>query len=51
MTYSFRIDPNREICPIALSGARCLDGNTCPYQHFEDMVVPGESPMRNGNAI
>lgn len=44
MTYSCKIDPNKAICPNALAGSQCPDGKACAYQHFENMVVPGESP-------
>ncbi|OTA99450.1 hypothetical protein M426DRAFT_27480 [Hypoxylon sp. CI-4A] len=40
MTYSSRIDPMRELCPHALSGEQCPDGNNCEFQHFENMVLP-----------
>ncbi|OTA95389.1 hypothetical protein M434DRAFT_393780 [Hypoxylon sp. CO27-5] len=43
MTYSSRIDPMRPVCPYALSGEQCPDGNNCEFQHFESMVLPGES--------
>lgn len=51
MTYSSKIDPNKEICPHALNGVQCPDGNACAYQHFENMVVPGESSTRTGKDI
>ncbi|KAI1453983.1 hypothetical protein F4805DRAFT_341202 [Annulohypoxylon moriforme] len=43
MTYSSRIDPMRPICPRVLAGEQCPDGNSCEFQHFESMVLPGES--------
>ncbi|RYP04793.1 hypothetical protein DL765_010060 [Monosporascus sp. GIB2] len=39
-TYSCKIDPKKEICPHALAGDRCPDGNACKFQHFENMMVP-----------
>lgn len=39
-TYSSKIDPKKEICPHALAGERCPDGNDCKFQHFENMMVP-----------
>ncbi|KAI0109373.1 hypothetical protein F4776DRAFT_657188 [Hypoxylon sp. NC0597] len=46
MTYSSKIDPMRPVCPYALSGEQCPDGNNCEFQHFENMVLPGESRNR-----
>ncbi|KAI1206690.1 uncharacterized protein F4807DRAFT_220487 [Annulohypoxylon truncatum] len=43
MTYSSKIDPMRPICPRVLAGEQCPDGNSCEFQHFESMVLPGES--------
>ncbi|KAI1417217.1 hypothetical protein F5Y13DRAFT_152288 [Hypoxylon sp. FL1857] len=40
MTYSSKIDPMRPVCPYALSGEQCPDGNNCEFQHFESMVLP-----------
>ncbi|KAI0838026.1 hypothetical protein F5Y06DRAFT_287515 [Hypoxylon sp. FL0890] len=46
MTYSSKIDPMRPLCPYSLSGEQCPDGNNCELQHFENMVLPGESQNR-----
>ncbi|KAI1141063.1 hypothetical protein F5Y05DRAFT_298151 [Hypoxylon sp. FL0543] len=46
MTYSSKIDPMRPLCPYSLSGEQCPDGNNCELQHFENMVLPGESRNR-----
>ncbi|KAI1089513.1 hypothetical protein F5B19DRAFT_373040 [Rostrohypoxylon terebratum] len=43
LTYSSKIDPMRPICPRVLAGEQCPDGNSCDFQHFENMVLPGES--------
>ncbi|KAI2634747.1 hypothetical protein GGS26DRAFT_522964 [Hypomontagnella submonticulosa] len=43
MTYSSRIDPMRPLCPHVLAGDPCPDGPNCVFQHFESMVLPGES--------
>ncbi|KAI1101508.1 hypothetical protein F4804DRAFT_315728 [Jackrogersella minutella] len=40
MTYSSKIDPMQPICPLALLGEQCPDGDACEYQHFENMVLP-----------
>lgn len=42
MTYSSKIDPMRPLCPRVLAGEQCPDGNACEFQHFENMVLPGE---------
>ncbi|KAI0112920.1 hypothetical protein F4814DRAFT_327286 [Daldinia grandis] len=42
MTYSSKIDPMRPLCPHALAGEQCPNGNACEFQHFENMVLPGE---------
>ncbi|KAI8957709.1 hypothetical protein F5Y11DRAFT_338493 [Daldinia sp. FL1419] len=39
MTYSSKIDPMRPICPRVLAGEQCPSGNTCEFQHFENMVL------------
>lgn len=43
LTYSNRIDVNKEICPHELDGEVCPDGRSCEYQHFDSMGVPGKS--------
>ncbi|KAI1080168.1 hypothetical protein F5B20DRAFT_541056 [Whalleya microplaca] len=40
MTYSFKIDPMRPVCPHALAGQQCPEGDACEFQHFETMVLP-----------
>lgn len=42
LTYSFKIDANKQICPEALAGEPCPKGDACEYQHFEKMVTSGE---------
>jgi hypothetical protein len=51
LTYSSKIDPDKFVCPHALTDEPCPDRPACPYQHFEDMVLPGESPMLIQNQI
>ena len=48
LTYSNRIDPKREICPDELDGVDCPRGNACQFQHFSNMVAPGESGFPGG---
>ncbi|KAI0476536.1 hypothetical protein GGR56DRAFT_666101 [Xylariaceae sp. FL0804] len=39
MTYSSRIDPMQPLCPYALSGEECPDGDECHLQHFEQIAL------------
>lgn len=41
LTYSNRIDPEKEMCPFELSGEQCPDN--CQFQHFGSIGPPGES--------
>jgi hypothetical protein len=43
LTYSNRIDPDKELCPYELSGEQCPPN--CEYQHFGSICPPGESPL------
>jgi hypothetical protein len=43
LTFSARIDPMRELCPQVLAGEPCPKGASCEYQHFDSMILPGES--------
>ncbi|KAI1818525.1 hypothetical protein GGS20DRAFT_527426 [Poronia punctata] len=38
-TFSSRIDPMREVCPVVLAGEACPKGPKCEYQHFDSMVL------------
>jgi hypothetical protein len=42
LTYSNRIDPDKELCPYELSGEQCPVN--CEYQHFGSICPPGEFP-------
>jgi hypothetical protein len=42
LTYSNRIDPEKELCPFELTGEQCPAN--CEYQHFGSISPPGESP-------
>ena len=42
MTFSARIDPMREVCPLVLAGEPCPKGSSCEYQHFDSMVLQGK---------
>ena len=41
LTYSNRIDPEKELCPYELSGKQCPAD--CEFQHFGSIRPPGES--------
>lgn len=43
LTYSNRIDPNKEMCPDEWEGNDCPRGEACQFQHFQSIVAPGES--------
>ena len=40
MTYTHKIDANKELCRYELAGGICND-KTCDLQHFRDMAIPG----------
>jgi len=42
LTYSHKIDPFTELCRWEMAGGACND-NTCEFQHFRDMRLPGAS--------
>lgn len=42
MTYTNKIDMNKELCRYELMGGICND-NTCEFQHFREMGLPGAS--------
>jgi len=41
LTYSNRIDPEKELCPFELNGEQCPAN--CQFQHFAAISPPGES--------
>lgn len=41
LTYSNRIDAQKEVCPDQLGGQACPRGEKCQYQHFESMRAAG----------
>lgn len=41
LTYSNRINPEKELCPRELNGEQCPDN--CEFQHFGAISPPGES--------
>lgn len=48
LTYSNRIDPNKEMCPDEWEGIDCPRGNACQFQHFQSIIAPGESVSSRG---
>ncbi|KJX98191.1 hypothetical protein TI39_contig429g00025 [Zymoseptoria brevis] len=46
LTYSHRIDPNKQLCPYEVGG-RCND-KSCGFQHFKTMDLSGEYHARLG---
>ncbi|KAK4245591.1 hypothetical protein C7999DRAFT_16201 [Corynascus novoguineensis] len=40
LTYSNRIDPERELCPFELTGEQCP--TNCEYQHFRTISAPDD---------
>lgn len=42
LTYSNRIDPKREMCPDEWEGNDCPRGDACQFQHFQNIIAPGE---------
>lgn len=42
LTFSNRIDPKKEMCPDEWEGNDCPRGEACQFQHFQDIVPPGE---------
>lgn len=43
LTYSSRIDPKKEMCPDEWEGNDCPRGEACMFQHFQNIIAPGES--------
>lgn len=43
LTYSNRIDPNKEMCPDEWEGNDCPRGEACQFQHLQSIVAPGKS--------
>ncbi|PSR88538.1 hypothetical protein BD289DRAFT_473739 [Coniella lustricola] len=51
LTYSNRIDPNKEMCPDEWTGGNCPRGNACQFQHFHAMIAPdNEIILELGNS-
>lgn len=48
LTYSNRIDPNREMCPDEWEGNDCPRGDACQFQHFQSIIAPGKSVSSRG---
>lgn len=48
LTYSNRIDPNKEMCPDEWEGNDCPRGDACQFQHFQSIIAPGESVSSRG---
>ena len=48
LTYSNRIDPEKELCPYELSGEQCPAN--CEFQHFGSIRPPGEFPPHSKRA-
>ncbi|POR38624.1 Protein red1 [Tolypocladium paradoxum] len=42
LTYSNKIDVQKEVCPDELAGQPCPRGSRCEYQHFENMKTPDD---------
>ncbi|CAN8100235.1 unnamed protein product [Discula destructiva] len=40
LTYSNKIDPNKEMCPDEWEGNDCPRGAACQFQHFQSIVTP-----------
>ncbi|TAQ89189.1 hypothetical protein B7494_g2480 [Chlorociboria aeruginascens] len=41
LTYSHKIDPNKELCRFELAGGICND-SSCELQHFRNMGIPDD---------
>lgn len=50
LTYSNRIDPKREMCPDEWEGNDCPRGDACQFQHFQNIIAPGEFLSNEGLA-
>lgn len=48
LTYSNRIDPERELCPYELTGQQCPVN--CEFQHISSIGAAGESPLSSNGA-
>lgn len=48
LTYSNRIDPNKEMCPDEWEGNDCPRGDACQFQHFQSIIAPGKSVSSRG---
>jgi len=44
LTYSNRIDPEKQFCPLELKNEQCPEN--CEFQHFKSINAPGECPNR-----
>ncbi|KAK2593296.1 hypothetical protein QQS21_009020 [Conoideocrella luteorostrata] len=42
LTYSNKIDVNKQLCPDELAGQLCPRGNHCEFQHFGTMQAPDD---------
>lgn len=42
LTYSNKIDMQREVCPDELTSGVCPRGDQCEFQHFENMKAPDD---------
>ncbi|RDA91167.1 hypothetical protein CP533_4806 [Ophiocordyceps camponoti-saundersi (nom. inval.)] len=42
LTYSNKIDVQKQLCPDELAGQPCPRGSQCDYQHFESMRAPDD---------
>ncbi|RDA84567.1 hypothetical protein CP532_1117 [Ophiocordyceps camponoti-leonardi (nom. inval.)] len=42
LTYSNKIDVQKQLCPDELAGQPCPRGSQCDYQHFENMKAPDD---------
>ena len=51
LTYSNKIDVQRQVCPDELTGAICPRGHACEFQHFENMKAPGRRPDLNDKPL
>lgn len=47
LTYSNKIDVQKELCPDELAGQTCPRGTPCKFQHFDKMQAAGELALVN----
>ncbi|KAF4124512.1 hypothetical protein GMORB2_5178 [Geosmithia morbida] len=45
LTYSNKIDVNKELCPDDLAGVTCPRGSRCNYQHIESIQAPDDQVL------